>query len=251
MDVAVGVGRAVVQDEARPALRGLAQPAIEVDLVPSARRSSRLALRQAGAHREIGLRQEQRLGIVALLRGGGLDGLVVHRSNQSGGFGSEERRSARSEHGTGGSTRTSRERSAQAKAGPIIRRARIGAIRLEEGARHGHGDVSLAAACRRIKPELSADQRRRPRPANVGQQRPRAARVLLHAARRAPRRSRNAPRRGSSRRTRPQRCGRRGRRRSRTGGPRAAARHCRRSGGGRSSRRRRRASPGATAARTA
>ncbi len=65
MDVAVGVGRAVMQDEFALALRGLAQLAVEVFLLP-ARQQNRLALGQAGAHREFGLRQEQGFGIVAL-----------------------------------------------------------------------------------------------------------------------------------------------------------------------------------------
>jgi hypothetical protein len=63
MDVAVGVGRAVMQQEFRPAAGVVAQPAVEADLVP-ALEDFRLALRQAGAHREFRLRQEQGLGIV-------------------------------------------------------------------------------------------------------------------------------------------------------------------------------------------
>ena len=71
MDVAVGVRRAVVQDEFLAALRGCAQLLVEVALLP-ARENLRLALRQAGAHREIRLRQKQRFGIIALgLRHGG------------------------------------------------------------------------------------------------------------------------------------------------------------------------------------
>ena len=57
MDVAVGVGRAVVQDEARPAFAGGAQPMIDIELLPS-RQQFGLPLRQPGAHRKIGLRQE-------------------------------------------------------------------------------------------------------------------------------------------------------------------------------------------------
>ena len=57
MDVAVGVGGAVVQHEARPALLGLAQALVELHLVP-ALQELRLALRQAGPHGEVGLRQE-------------------------------------------------------------------------------------------------------------------------------------------------------------------------------------------------
>ena len=81
MDVAVGVGRAVVQDEARPPLPRLAQPPVEVHAVP-AREEQRLALRQPGAHRELRLRQEQGLGIIPRRLGGvpgglGLGGLHV------------------------------------------------------------------------------------------------------------------------------------------------------------------------------
>jgi len=63
MNVAVGVGRAVMQHEFRPAGGTLAQSAVEADLVP-ARQDFGLALRQAGAHREFRLRQVQGLGIV-------------------------------------------------------------------------------------------------------------------------------------------------------------------------------------------
>jgi hypothetical protein len=73
MDVAIGIGRAVMQHEFRLALRGLAQLAVEVDLVP-ARQHFRLAGRQAGAHRKFGLRQIEGLGIVVGIRFGGLVG---------------------------------------------------------------------------------------------------------------------------------------------------------------------------------
>ena len=63
MDVAVGVGRAVMQHEFGAAGSALAQFSVEVDLVPVFE-DFRLALRQAGAHREFRLRQEQGLGIV-------------------------------------------------------------------------------------------------------------------------------------------------------------------------------------------
>ena len=63
MDVAVGVGRAVMQHEFRPAGAAFAQLSVEADLVP-AFEDFRLALRQARAHREFRLRQEQGLGIV-------------------------------------------------------------------------------------------------------------------------------------------------------------------------------------------
>ena len=63
MDVAIGVGRAVMQHEFGPAAGLLAQPVVEADLVP-ALEDFRLALRQAGAHREFRLRQEKGFGIV-------------------------------------------------------------------------------------------------------------------------------------------------------------------------------------------
>ncbi len=63
MDVAVGIGRAVMQHELVAALRALAQLLVEADLVP-ALEDLRLALRQAGAHREVRLRQEQGFRIV-------------------------------------------------------------------------------------------------------------------------------------------------------------------------------------------
>ena len=70
MDVAVGVGRAVVQHEFGAALRGLAQALVEAELRP-AREELRLLLRQAGAHREVGLGQEQSLAVVAGVGHGG------------------------------------------------------------------------------------------------------------------------------------------------------------------------------------
>ena len=64
MDVAVGVGRAVMQHVFRPAGGVLAQAPVEVHLLP-ALDQLRLLLGQAGAHRELRLRQIERLGIVA------------------------------------------------------------------------------------------------------------------------------------------------------------------------------------------
>ncbi len=64
MDVAVGVGRAIMQDELGPAVRGVAQALIQVEPLP-ARKELRLLLGQAGAHREVGLRQKQRRAVVA------------------------------------------------------------------------------------------------------------------------------------------------------------------------------------------
>ena len=52
-----------MQHEFRPPGGGFAQATVEADLVP-ALEDFRLALRQAGAHREFRLRQEQGLGIV-------------------------------------------------------------------------------------------------------------------------------------------------------------------------------------------
>ena len=72
MDVAVRIGRPVMQNEFFAGLRGRAQLLVEAVLLP-ARQDLRLLLRQTGAHREIRLRQEQRFGIIALgLRHGGL-----------------------------------------------------------------------------------------------------------------------------------------------------------------------------------
>src|SRR5690606_6391621 len=63
MDAAVGIGRAVVQDELRPTFAKLAQLAIQTNLVP-ALQGLRLALRQAGLHRELGIGQVQRSFVV-------------------------------------------------------------------------------------------------------------------------------------------------------------------------------------------
>ncbi len=60
MDIAIGVGRAVVKHEFRPALRRLAQALVEAQLAP-AREQLRLLFRQAGAHRKIRLRQIEAL----------------------------------------------------------------------------------------------------------------------------------------------------------------------------------------------
>src|SRR5690554_1190883 len=67
MDVAVGIGRAVMQHEQRTPLRLFAQTLIEAHLGP-ARDEFRLPLRQPRAHWKIRLRQVQGLGIVQLLR---------------------------------------------------------------------------------------------------------------------------------------------------------------------------------------
>src|SRR6202044_1608949 len=64
MNVAVGVRRPVVQHKARSALARGAQRLVKAELLPP-RQNFRLLLRQTSAHREIGLGQEQRLGIIA------------------------------------------------------------------------------------------------------------------------------------------------------------------------------------------
>ena len=70
VDVAVGVGRAVMQDEARPPLGGLAQAPVHGKARP-AREQLGLLLRQPGAHRKGRLRQEQRCAVVAGFLGHG------------------------------------------------------------------------------------------------------------------------------------------------------------------------------------
>ena len=72
VQVPVRVGRAVMQDEQRPAGSGLPQLAPQVHGVPAGEQS-RLLLRQVAAHREAGLGQEDGIAVVA--RGGGC---VVH-----------------------------------------------------------------------------------------------------------------------------------------------------------------------------
>jgi hypothetical protein len=63
VDVAIGIGRAVVQHVFRPAGGILAQAPVEPHLLPAGH-DLRLLLGQARAHREVGLRQVERLGIV-------------------------------------------------------------------------------------------------------------------------------------------------------------------------------------------
>src|SRR5262249_47282888 len=70
MDVAVGVGRAVVQHELGPSMRGVAQALVHAELGPAGE-DLRLLLRQAGTHREIGLRQKQSRAVVARFGHGG------------------------------------------------------------------------------------------------------------------------------------------------------------------------------------
>src|SRR4051794_23657963 len=118
MDVAVGVRRAVMEDEARLALALPAQALVDAELGP-ALQEQRLALRQPGPHREVGPGQEQRLGIVSA---GGLRGCggIVHGIEPVAGFGLSG--SARIGKGANGRTPDLRAKS-QAKAGPIIRAA--------------------------------------------------------------------------------------------------------------------------------
>ena len=94
MDVAVGVGRAVMQHEFGAAGGVLSQLLVEVDLVPVFE-DFRLALRQAGAHREFRLRQEQGFGIVGgvgLLRilGHECSGLARRRRERRWGIAGEQ-----------------------------------------------------------------------------------------------------------------------------------------------------------------
>ena len=64
MDVAIGVGRAVVKGEGLAALGFFPQALVEVHLLPAGE-PFRLALGQARLHGEVGLGQEERLAIVA------------------------------------------------------------------------------------------------------------------------------------------------------------------------------------------
>ncbi|MNN31917.1 hypothetical protein D3C81_1456230 [compost metagenome] len=67
VDVAVGVGRAVVEDELRPLGAELAQLAVQIDAVPVLEHF-RLALRQPGLHRECRVRQVQGRFVVGHFR---------------------------------------------------------------------------------------------------------------------------------------------------------------------------------------
>ena len=77
MDVAIGVGRPVVEDEFRPPLPGLAQALIKLDLAPAGEQF-RLLLRQAGAHRKIRLRQIEAFRIIRAFGLLGRPRLFVH-----------------------------------------------------------------------------------------------------------------------------------------------------------------------------
>ena len=69
VDVAVGVGRAVVQDPALAPLTLLAQPVVHAQLVP-ARQDRRLLGGEAGLHREGGLGQEDGAAVIRRIFGG-------------------------------------------------------------------------------------------------------------------------------------------------------------------------------------
>src|SRR5690606_34010336 len=66
MHVAVRVGRPVVEDELLPARARLTDLPIQPLSLP-ARGNARLLLREAGLHGKIGLRQEDRVSVIALL----------------------------------------------------------------------------------------------------------------------------------------------------------------------------------------
>jgi hypothetical protein len=70
MDVAIGVGRAVMQNEALGAGALFAQPVVKAELGP-ARENRRLLGSETGFHRKVGHRQEHGVSIV----GGGCGGV--------------------------------------------------------------------------------------------------------------------------------------------------------------------------------
>src|SRR3569623_3210548 len=73
VEVAIGVGRAVVEDEALGAGALLAQPVVLADLAP-ARQNRRLLGGETGFHRKVGHRQEHGVTVI----GGGCGG-IGHR----------------------------------------------------------------------------------------------------------------------------------------------------------------------------
>ena len=84
VDVAIRIGRAIVEDEFFAARAGIAQGAVEILILPQicpARQNARLLLGEARLHGEIGLRQEDGGAPVLLGRGvrlfGGV-GLIGH-----------------------------------------------------------------------------------------------------------------------------------------------------------------------------
>ena len=66
VDVAIGIGRAIVEDELRRAGAGFTELAVKVFRLPPGE-DGRLLLGEAGLHREVGLRQEDGASVVALL----------------------------------------------------------------------------------------------------------------------------------------------------------------------------------------
>ena len=82
VDVAVGVGRPVVQREFHAAFRLGSQFLVEPDFVP-ALQQFRLEFRQSGAHRKLRLRQEKRLAPVAATGGGRMRSLGDARLGRS------------------------------------------------------------------------------------------------------------------------------------------------------------------------
>ena len=69
--VAVGVGRAIVEDELRPPGAGFTQLGVKIGRLPYAE-NLRLALRQASFHRKVGFRQENGGAIIGRGHDGGL-----------------------------------------------------------------------------------------------------------------------------------------------------------------------------------
>ncbi|MNL52623.1 hypothetical protein D3C87_1758170 [compost metagenome] len=74
MDIAVGIGRAIMDGEERAILGLLALQRVNIQLFP-ALEPARLALGQPGAHGELGFRQEQRGRIIGF---GGARGGIGH-----------------------------------------------------------------------------------------------------------------------------------------------------------------------------
>ena len=71
VDVAVGVGRAVVEDEFLPARARLADALVQTLALPP-RKDRRLLLRQPGLHRKVGARKEDGRAVIGLDRVGGV-----------------------------------------------------------------------------------------------------------------------------------------------------------------------------------
>ena len=82
VDVAVGIGRAVVQQEFRAPLGGRAQLGVEADLLPTLQNLDFLD-GQAGPHGKVRLRQEQRRRIIGVRGHSGVALLVLHEDEPS------------------------------------------------------------------------------------------------------------------------------------------------------------------------